>query len=227
MDWPVAVSEAEYVLRTKGKACLGASAHTLRLTFPTHHVAKGTSLRTVQEAPGPRRSEDHLDLRPASPRGDEQGAPRARAVGIRPQKQGPLPLSECSTEEMLKLIEKNGGAKRLDLSGKDLSGIDLSREALAPELEKARLALAGKDPVWSSFTNTINLSRANLQQTTLIGANLQGASLSEANLEEATDLEGSYFYRTFLDNTRIDKEQLGGAIGEELAAKEAYARLTW
>jgi len=38
----------------------GASVHTLRHTFATHHVAKGTSLRTVQEALG------HRDLKTTS-----------------------------------------------------------------------------------------------------------------------------------------------------------------
>ena len=38
----------------------GASVHTLRHTFATHHVAKGTSLRTVQEALG------HQDLKTTS-----------------------------------------------------------------------------------------------------------------------------------------------------------------
>ena len=38
----------------------GASVHTLRHTFATHHVAKGTSLRTVQEVLG------HADLKTTS-----------------------------------------------------------------------------------------------------------------------------------------------------------------
>jgi len=37
-----------------------ASVHTVRHTFATHHVAKGTSLRTVQEALG------HADLKTTS-----------------------------------------------------------------------------------------------------------------------------------------------------------------
>ena len=38
----------------------GASVHTLRHTFATHHVASGTSLRTVQEVLG------HADLKTTS-----------------------------------------------------------------------------------------------------------------------------------------------------------------
>jgi site-specific recombinase XerD len=38
----------------------GASVHSLRHTFGTHHVAKGTNLRTVQEALG------HKDLKTTS-----------------------------------------------------------------------------------------------------------------------------------------------------------------
>jgi integrase/recombinase XerC len=43
-----------------GARIKNASVHTLRHTFATHHVAKGTSLRTVQEALG------HKDLRTTS-----------------------------------------------------------------------------------------------------------------------------------------------------------------
>ena len=44
-------------------------------------------------------------------------------------------MSDYTREEILKLIEENGGPEGLDLSGKDLSGIDLGREAIKAELE--------------------------------------------------------------------------------------------
>jgi hypothetical protein len=215
-------------------------------------------------------------------------------------------LSEYTREEILKLIEENGGPEGLDLSGKDLSGIDLSREAIQAELEKVRERAPDETPLWySEFIGGINLKGANLQGAFLVCANLQGAkleganlqgaflvcanlrdadlgytNLQEADLEEATlvgatldcanlqgaflktaklqeaflasanlqgahlgyshfekvdlsaakSLEGAYFYNAFLDDTRMRREQLGEAIGEELAgrydfAKEAYLAL--
>jgi uncharacterized protein YjbI with pentapeptide repeats len=245
-------------------------------------------------------------------------------------------MSEYTREEILKLIEENGGPEGLDLSGKDLSGIDLSREAIEAELKKVREKTQGELPVWlSKETGGINLRRANLQGAKLVranlqgvdwglaglketwlmgtnlqgsflmganlqgaglwlanlqganlsyadlqganlscavlqgaklwGANLQGANLSDAvlqgaklmgaNLQEAKlegaktqeaylqyshlekvdlfgveSLEGVYFCNAFLDDTRIKREQLGGAIGEEQEgryheAKEAYLGL--
>ncbi|MBC8264164.1 MAG: pentapeptide repeat-containing protein [Anaerolineales bacterium] len=227
-------------------------------------------------------------------------------------------MSEYTREEILRLIEENGGPEGLDLSGKDLSGIDLSSEAIEAELEKAQGRAPNETPVWlrrtwagestnldSANLQGVNLDRANLRGAWLFGADLreadlgganlqgailewtnlhgaslhvadlQGASLGGANLQEADlrranlqeaylwhaklqqadlwraklqqadlsnshlekvdffvaeGLEGAYFYQAFLDGTRMRREQLGGAIGEELEgkydeAKEAYLAL--
>lgn len=56
-------------------------------------------------------------------------------------------MSKYTTQEILELIERNGGPKGLDLSGKDLSSVDLGKETLAAELEKA-LEKAGIDKLW-------------------------------------------------------------------------------
>ena len=59
---PMSPRAYEYVVKKylKEAGIKGASVHTLRHTFATHHVAKGTSLRTVQEALG------HADLKTTS-----------------------------------------------------------------------------------------------------------------------------------------------------------------
>jgi len=59
---PMSPRAYEYIVKKylKEAGIKGASVHTLRHTFATHHVAKGTSLRTVQEALG------HADLKTTS-----------------------------------------------------------------------------------------------------------------------------------------------------------------
>jgi site-specific recombinase XerD len=59
---PMSPRAYEYVVKKylKEAGIKRASVHTLRHTFATHHVAKGTSLRTVQEALG------HADLKTTS-----------------------------------------------------------------------------------------------------------------------------------------------------------------
>jgi uncharacterized protein YjbI with pentapeptide repeats len=95
-------------------------------------------------------------------------------------------MSEYTREEILKLIEENGGPEGLDLSGKYLSGIDLSKEAVEAELKEAQEKIPGKIPVWyAEHRGGINLWRANLQEAVLVGANLQGAYLRRVNLQGA------------------------------------------
>jgi len=47
-------------------------------------------------------------------------------------------MNQHTREEILKLIEENGGTEGLDLSGKDLSGIDLNERAIEAGLEVGR-----------------------------------------------------------------------------------------
>jgi len=98
-------------------------------------------------------------------------------------------MSEYTREEILKLIEENGGPEELDLSGKDLSGIDLSMDAIKAEVEKARQIVPNEMPVWYSEwggmnLKGVNLREANLQRANLAVADLQGANLHSANLHE-------------------------------------------
>jgi uncharacterized protein YjbI with pentapeptide repeats len=108
-------------------------------------------------------------------------------------------MSELTREEILKLIEENGGPDLLDLSGKDLSDIDLSKEAIASELKKRDISDVNNYPVWARAKNNelrgIHLLNVNLQEANLVRANLQGAllygaklrkvGLQRANLQEA------------------------------------------
>jgi uncharacterized protein YjbI with pentapeptide repeats len=142
-----------------------------------------------------------------------------------------LRMSEYTREEILKLIEENGGPEGLDLSGKDLSGIDLTRQAIQAELEKVRESTPDRTPVWfSEETNGINLqganlSRANLQEAylllganlqeaDLLGANLQGASLWSANLQEAR-LLGANLRRAGLGQANLQEADLAVANLQE------------
>ncbi len=68
-----------------------------------------------------------------------------------------------------------------------------------------------------------NLRRAHLENARLIDAHLENADLQYAHLENA-DLTGARLYPAFwhgsyLDHTRVRRQSLGRAIGDELAAK--------
>jgi uncharacterized protein YjbI with pentapeptide repeats len=138
-----------------------------------------------------------------------------------------------------------GGA---NLQGADLTGANLQRAKLADanlqgaDLREANLQeadLSGANlqeaTLWGVDLKGAHLGVANLQGANLWRASLQGAYLGYSHLERVdffaiTSLEGAYFYNAFLDDTRLKREQLGEAIGEELGgkydeAKEAYLAL--
>lgn len=120
-------------------------------------------------------------------------------------------LSDYTREEILKLIKENGGPVGLDLSARDLSGIDLSKEAIGAELEKVRERASCETPVWYSlFTRGINLGGANLQGTSLAGANLQEANLVGADLQGA-DLRSANLRRAYLWGAGLQRAYLGDA----------------
>jgi hypothetical protein len=161
------------------------------------------------------------------------------------------PLREYTREEILKLIEENGGPEGLDLSGKYLSDIDLSREAIRAELEKTWEEVLeealGQEPVWyDQFTGGINLrgvnlqgaimQRVNLQGAILVDANLQGAILQRANLQEArlhganlqgarlwdANLQGAFLVAANLERAILKGADLRGASLETAILRGAY-----
>ncbi len=125
-------------------------------------------------------------------------------------------MSEYTREEILKMIEKAGGPQNLDLSGKDLSGIDLSSEAIARELEEVKAVDPSRVPVWfSEETGGINLEKAGLLETNLQEANLAGAYLHKAMLHRANLQEAIVFYANLQDailsGANLHKVSLNGA----------------
>jgi uncharacterized protein YjbI with pentapeptide repeats len=138
--------------------------------------------------------------------------------------------------------------KGINLQGVYLTGANLQRGILwcanlqdghlwCANLQLAKLGAVNFQGANLGGTNLhgAELGGANLQGANLGGANLQGAILRYAHLEgidlfNVKTLEGACFYNAFLDDTRLKREQLGEAIGEELEekydeAEEAYLAL--
>lgn len=123
-----------------------------------------------------------------------------------------------------------------DLWGADLQGADFSGANLqGTTLEEANLQetdLSGVD------LRGALLKRANLKNANLRGADLRGAVLGDTNLAGAVlrdakvqDLDLTACVLTHVhtsgarfEKTRLDQEQLGGAIGEELSGSYEPAR---
>lgn len=160
--------------------------------------------------------------------------------------------TKLTREELLKRIEQNGGPEGLNLAGRDLSALDLGRDAIRDELKARGISEPEDYPAWvhsiarnpeginlrravlqQADLQGANLSWANLQEADLWNANLQGADLRGTNLQEVdlsgkfNSLEGAYLFRARLERTQLTKKQLGRAIGEHRdtvydEAKEAY-----
>jgi hypothetical protein len=110
----------------------------------------------------------------------------------------------------------NAGLPGVDLGGVSLKGAYLWNA----NLQDANL----------EYTNLqgVNLERGNLQGANLLNANLQDADLREAKLQ-GVDLSSAtithiHISGAWLDRTRLRWEQLGGAIGEELASEYGAAK---
>ncbi len=127
------------------------------------------------------------------------------------------------------------------LQGADLWGIDMQTADLCgADLQGAVLEEANLEGADLSHTDLRGavLRRANLKDANLTGADLRGALLGGANLQAATlcdaqvqelELTGCNLthVRTCgsrLERTRLDQDQLGGAIGEEVHAEYGRAR---
>jgi len=129
---------------------------------------------------------------------------------------------------------QGAGLYDANLQGAGLLAADLQRVGLGrANLQKASL--------WEANLQEADLGSANLQEAELVYASLQGVSLSKANLQGAdlrrADLRevdlldvktggllGIKLYRAKLDHTKLKKEQLGPAIGDEQVGEYREAR---
>lgn len=117
------------------------------------------------------------------------------------------------------------------LDDADLSFADL-RGASLEEASCTGANLTGTDLREATLRRT-NLQGANLQRADLRGAalgstHLEGANLRDANLEDldlsGCTLTGAHTAGARFEKTRLDRDQLGPAIGEELAREYGLAR---
>ena len=161
--------------------------------------------------------------------------------------------TELDEADVLAIMEANGGSLGLDLSHCRMLAIDLSPETIRRERDEYQRNGKGAYPRWfSPVTGGVSLLGAQLQGSDLMMAQLQRADLSWAQLQGAdlrsaklqgadlyndVSLEGTRWDGAFLDRTRIRRESLGSAIGDEsdahgsrsaidyYDAKEAYLLL--
>lgn len=125
------------------------------------------------------------------------------------------------------MIEENGGiAKGLDLSGRNLEGIDLSSPKGESGLDLRGVILKGTNLARA------DLRRADLRWADLGGANLQRADLYSANLQNANlqhaNLRGASLYNGNLRGVRLDFANLQRAALREAdlqGAELSYAKL--
>jgi len=112
-------------------------------------------------------------------------------------------VRKLTRQDLLKLIEHNGGPQGLDLSGMDLSGLKLGGDAIRAEMKASGVSVSQAVPSWVYVIGGepvgINLSGANLSNANLVQASLQGANLSFADLRDASmvfaDMEDARLFR--------------------------------
>ncbi len=129
-------------------------------------------------------------------------------------------ISVLNIQKIIALIEKNGGPSELDLSGQDLSHVDLGPEAVRKEMHRRGYRPGQPLPVWVSpfaarGVRGLSLKEANLQGSNLRFANLQAVDFTRANLKGAdlkdTRLQHSNFFQANLHQVRLWRANLGHA----------------
>ena len=126
-----------------------------------------------------------------------------------------------------------------DLWGVDFSGADADgtsfRQARLDEADLSNVNLTGANFVEASLRHA-KLTGSRLKGANLSGAALDGADLSGADLTNVTlvridlsscNLRGARFAGSWLSETRLRVEQIGEAVGEELARDYATAEAAY
>lgn len=129
------------------------------------------------------------------------------ASAEKPMSQHPPKLT-C--EDVLRMIEENGSPEGLDLSGQDLSWIDLGSEVIRREAGLVR-ERTGEQPVWQNERHGgINLRGVNLAGASLLGANLAYADLRHADMEGVM-LAAAILTRSWLHHANLRRADLSRA----------------
>lgn len=131
-------------------------------------------------------------------------------------------FTRLAPSDILDMIEEHGGPSGLDLSKRDLSRINLSRDAVEAELNRVREISPGLMPVWWARFGGINLEAANLEAARLFRADLGRAFLKQANLA-AADLRGAVLAGAFLGGANLGQADLRDAdlMGAYLGGADA------
>lgn len=103
-----------------------------------------------------------------------------------------------TSQGLLSLIEKHGGASGLDISGRDLTGINLDYVFIQTKKKSC-----AKTPVWySPVTKGLNLKGASLKNVNLTKAQLGQVDLTESSLYGAT-LNNANFHDSVLQDCSL------------------------
>ena len=117
-------------------------------------------------------------------------------------------------EDVIKLIEEHGEPEGLDLSDRNLKGIDLSGE-LGQLLNLQDINLSGTDLQEADLSRAnlggVDFGSANLRQVNLSGSDLKGAYFIEADLFGAI-LSGADLRRAYFNEADLSGADLSGAI---------------
>jgi len=126
------------------------------------------------------------------------------------------PQSIITLDELLGLIEVNGGPRRLDLTACNLRDLDLSRSAISPRLDGWLMVNPNADPPWYTYGGGIALNEVRLDEADFWGANLRGASLAGCRL-----VKSSISQAIFDDTMLWSSDFTGASIGHGVTFRRA------